>query len=53
LIYNYENAIEKRYRNPWFVTISRYNGGNKNIKYYKRIIKNMKIIRRLKRKGRL
>jgi hypothetical protein len=49
LIYNYNNAIKKRYKNPWFITISRYNGGNHNIKYYNKILKNMKIIRNLKK----
>jgi len=50
LIYNYENAIKKGFKNPWFKSISRYNGGYNNIKYYKRVIKNMKIIIKLKRK---
>jgi len=51
LIYNYENAIKRGFKNPWFIAISRYNGGYKNIKYYKRVIRNMKIIRKIKRKG--
>ena len=50
LIYNYENAIKKGYKNPYFITISRYNGGNNNIKYYNKIIKKMKIIRKLKQR---
>jgi len=53
LIYNYENAIKKGYKNPWFVAISKYNGGYYNRRYYNKIIKNMKIIRKLKKEGKL
>jgi len=31
----------------YFKTVSRYNGGNKNKRYYKKIIKNMKIVRNI------
>jgi len=51
LITNYNYAKSKRMWNPYFKAISRYNGGWKNKKYYKRVMKNMKIIRELKRKG--
>jgi len=53
LIYNYEHALKKRFKNPWFITISKYNGGYNNIKYYKRVLNNMKIIRKIKKKGKI
>ena len=53
LIYNYENAIKRKYRNPWFIAISKYNGGYCNVSYYKKVIKNMKIVRKLKKEGKL
>jgi hypothetical protein len=51
LILNYNVALKRKYYNPWFKSISRYNGGWKNTKYYKRVLKKMKIVRRLKQKG--
>jgi len=50
LIYNYNYAIKNRMSNPWFRTVSRYNGGWNNKKYYKKVVKKMKLIRYLKRK---
>jgi len=31
----------------YFKTISRYNGGNRNKKYYKKVIKNLRIVRKI------
>ncbi len=31
----------------YFRTVSRYNGGNKNKRYYKKVIKNLRIVRKL------
>jgi len=48
LIQNYEIALRRHYSNPWFRAISRYNGGWKNKTYYKRVLKNMKIWKKIK-----
>jgi len=45
---NYNAALKKKLAKPYFHAISRYNGGNKNYAYYDRVMKNMKLIKRLK-----
>ena len=44
----YNVGLKRGYQNPWEYAISRYNGGNKNYKYIKRVRKNMKMLRRQK-----
>jgi hypothetical protein len=51
LITNYNEAKKRGLWNPWLKAISRYNGGWYNKKYRKKIFKNMKIVRNLKKKG--
>jgi len=51
LILNYNEAIKRHYSNPWFCSISRYNGGWKNKTYYKRVVKKMKVVKKLKKSG--
>ena len=48
LITNYDYALKHHLWNPYFKTISRYNGGWRNKIYYKRVMKNMRIWRRIK-----
>jgi len=50
LILNYQTAKDRHYWNPWWKAVSRYNGGWMNKSYADRVIKNIKIIRHLKRK---
>jgi hypothetical protein len=45
---NYNYALKKGMKNPYFYAISRYNGGAHNTPYYKRVMKNMRMIKRLK-----
>lgn len=33
LIINYKRALRRSHKNPWFYTVSKYNGGHKNFKY--------------------
>jgi len=47
---NYNIALRRQYKNPYFKAISRYNGGWKNKVYYKRVIKNMRYWEKLKKK---
>ena len=51
LIDSYNYAYKHHMWNPWFKTISKYNGGWYNKKYYRRVILNMSIVRDLKQKG--
>ena len=48
---NYEYALKKGKWNPYYKTISRYNGGWNNTTYYKRVMKRMKHVNRLIAKG--
>jgi len=48
LKYNYEKAKKQGYKNPWRIAISRYNGGNHNIKYLNKIRKNLNICYQIK-----
>jgi len=48
LIDNYNYALKKKMWNPYFKAISRYNGGWSNRKYYKKVMKNMKVWRKIK-----
>jgi hypothetical protein len=48
LITNYNEAKKRHMWNPWFKAISKYNGGWYNKRYYKKVIKNMKIWRTVK-----
>jgi len=50
LITNYNYALKHKMWNPWFKTISKYNGTWKNKIYYKKVIKNMKFWRKIKHK---
>lgn len=50
---NYNNAIKKKMRKPYFKAISHYNGGWNNKTYFKRVMKNMKIINRLIAEGKI
>lgn len=34
---NYEDAVQRKVKNPWFYAVSRYNGGSKNYAYVNRI----------------
>ena len=45
---NYEIAKQKGFKHPWRVAISRYNGGNYNPKYLRKIEKNLKICYNIK-----
>jgi len=45
---NYEAALKKGSPKPYFHAISRYNGGCWNYAYYERVMKNMRMIKRLK-----
>jgi hypothetical protein len=38
-------------RKSYFSTVSGYNGGFKNIKYYRKVMENMRIIKAMERKG--
>jgi len=49
LIDNYNTALKRRMSNPYFRAISRYNGGWFNKIYYKRVMKNMKVWRQIKK----
>ena len=49
LILNYQVAKKRHYWNPWWKAVSRYNGGWMNKSYVRRVIRNMRIIRKLKR----
>jgi len=51
--YNYNQAMKRHMTKPYFRTISRYNGGWNNKGYYSRVMKNMKLIKKLVRKGKL
>ena len=51
LILNYEIAKQRHYWNPWWKAVSRYNGGWNNRKYVSGVIRKMRIVRSLKRKG--
>jgi len=48
LITNYNIAYKRKMWNPYFKAISRYNGGWKNKIYYKKVMKNMEIWRKIK-----
>lgn len=48
---NYETAKRDGMSNPFFRSVSRYNGGWNNTPYYKRVMKNLKEVRRLKKLG--
>jgi len=50
LIYNYNYAIKHHMRNPYMRAISAYNGGWNNIRYYKRVIRNLRYFYKVKRK---
>lgn len=50
---NYEVAKKRGYWNPYFKAISRYNGGWNNTTYYKRVMRNMKIIKKLVKEGKI
>lgn len=47
LIYCYEEAKNRKMWNPYFKTISRYNGGWKNSNYYNNVLKKMKYLEKL------
>jgi len=57
LIMNYEYAQRKKMWNPYFKTISRYNGGWKNTSYFKKVMSKRELWKRykikLKQKGKL
>jgi len=57
LIMNYEYAQRKKMWNPYFKTISRYNGGWKNTSYFKKVMSKKGLWKRykikLKQKGKL
>jgi len=48
---NYNLSLRRKYIDPIFKTISRYNGGWHNKTYYSKVIKNMKSIKKLIKKG--
>jgi len=48
LITNYNEALKRKMPNPYFKAISRYNGGWHNKRYYKKVMKNMKLWRAIK-----
>ena len=50
LILNYQIAKQRKLWNPWWKTISRYNGGWDNKVYVHRVLNKMKTVRWLKRK---
>lgn len=50
---NYNSAKKQGMSNPFFRAISRYNGGWNNTEYYKRVMKNLKEIRRLIKEGKI
>lgn len=47
LKHSYEEALLKNFKNPWFRSISRYNGGWNNTSYYHKIMKRLRYIKRL------
>jgi len=47
----YDVALSRKWKRPWFKTISRYNGGWNNTYYFNKVKKNMKIIKRLVKNG--
>jgi len=51
LIYNYEIAKHNKMYKPYLKAISRYNGGWMNYKYIHRVMKNLRYVRKLIRKG--
>jgi len=51
LILNYETAKKRHYWNPWWKAVSRYNGGWYNSKYVIGVIRKMRIVRKLRKKG--
>jgi len=51
--HNYNYAVKQKMWNPYFKSISRYNGGWNNKEYYGRVMKNMKIINKLIAEGKL
>lgn len=53
ILYNYELAQRKGMWNPYYKTISRYNGGWKNETYFRRVMKNMKLVNKLIKEGKL
>ncbi len=53
IMHYYDVALSRGYYNPWFKTISRYNGGWNNTEYFERVKKNLKTIKRLVKNGAL
>jgi len=48
LKHNYNYGLKIHKKNPYFLTVSRYNGGNVNHKYYNNIMKRMRYLERIK-----
>ena len=46
---NYLKLNYERTGNNYFQSISRYNGGKNNVKYYSKVMKNMKIVKKLEK----
>lgn len=44
---NYDKALKRNYKNPYFYAVSKYNGGTRNFKYYNKVIKNIKIVKKI------
>ena len=45
LIMNYEEALDRNMWNPWFKTVSKYNGGWTNLVYVRKVQKDMEFLR--------
>jgi len=53
LIMNYQRAQRLKISNPYFSTISLYNGGFVNHKYYNKIMRKMRIVKKLIKNNRI
>ena len=50
---NYNRALKLHLSNPYFRAISKYNGGWNNKVYYKRVKRNMKLVKKLVAEGKI